>query len=87
VEEYKQSEILRSAIQGVKKTAAINEATRISPKKLYSAVRSRVAANIRSQKKANTRAVFAASARKRAGEEQQPDGPYFDNTIKSSPDR
>jgi len=42
VEEYEKNEVLRNAINGVKKNAAINDAARTSPKKLYAGVKSRV---------------------------------------------
>ncbi len=43
VEEYKNTEVLRNAMQGVRNNALVNEAARISPKKLYGQVKSRVA--------------------------------------------
>ncbi len=47
VEEYKKHEVIRSALAGVKRTADIHAATRASPQKLYSAVKSKVAANVK----------------------------------------
>ena len=35
VEQYRNTEVLRSAMQGVRNNAMVNEAARISPKKLY----------------------------------------------------
>ena len=36
VEEYRNTEVLRNAMQGVKNNALVNEVARVSPKKLYS---------------------------------------------------
>ena len=55
VEEYKKTEVLRNAMQGVRNNAMVNEVARVSPKKLYGQVKSRVAGNMRSIKKAKNR--------------------------------
>ena len=51
VKEYQDGEVIRNAIQGVRKSAAVNQASRTSPNKIYSAVKSRIAGNMKSIKK------------------------------------
>ena len=48
--EYKRMDLLRTSIREVKKNAIANQVARVSPKKLYSGVKSKVAANMRTQK-------------------------------------
>jgi hypothetical protein len=52
VEEYRKTEILRRAREEVQRIATKNSITRLSPKRLYSGVKSKVAGNLASQKKA-----------------------------------
>ena len=59
IEEYKKGEVIRNAIAGVRKTAAVNEAARLSPKKLYGGVRSKIAGNVKSIKKTQKRTQLA----------------------------
>ena len=80
VEEYKKTEVLRSAIQGVRKTAAVHQVARQSPKKLYSGVKSKVGGNIKSIKKTQKRAVVtSALARMREEQQEEAANPYVPN--------
>ena len=45
--EYKRMDLLRTSIREVKKNAIANQVARVSPKKLYSGVKSKVAANMK----------------------------------------
>ena len=82
VAEYERNEILRRAISGVKKNAAVYEAARLSPKKIYSGVKSKVAGNIRSINKSKQRTAAQAYAKRRQEEEQQEyDGPEQSSTL------
>lgn len=55
IAEYEKSEIIRKAIRDVKKNAAVKEVTRLSPKRLYSGVKSKVGGNMRSIRKSQNR--------------------------------
>ena len=57
LEEYKKTEIIRKSIADVKKRAAEAEIIRKSPEKVYANVKSRIAGNMKSLKKAKTTAV------------------------------
>ena len=48
--EYKRMDLLRTSIREVKKNAIANQVARVSPKKLYSGVKSKVAANMKTLK-------------------------------------
>ena len=50
--EYEKTEILRRAREQVQRIATKNQITRLSPTRLYSGVKSKVAANLQSQRKA-----------------------------------
>ena len=52
LEEYRKTEIIRKAVADVKKRAAREEYIRKSPEKVYAHVKSRIAGNMKSQKKA-----------------------------------
>ena len=52
IEEYKKTEIIRKSIADVKKRAAEQNVIRQSPEKVYANVKSRIAGNLKSQKKA-----------------------------------
>jgi hypothetical protein len=52
LEEYKRTEILRKSVADVKLRAAADAERRKSPIKTYSGVKSKIAGNMRSQKKA-----------------------------------
>ena len=52
LEEYKRTEILRKSMNDVKSRAHVEEGRRKSPTKTYSAVKSKIAGNLKSQKKA-----------------------------------
>ena len=52
IEEYKKTEIIRKSIADVKKRAAEQNMIRQSPEKVYAHVKSRIAGNMKSQKKA-----------------------------------
>lgn len=56
MEEYRQTEVIRSAIAGVRKTAAVHQVARLNPKALYSGVKSKIAGNVKSIKKSQNRA-------------------------------
>ena len=45
--QYQKMELLRSSIREVRKNAIANQVARVSPKKLYSGVKSKVASNMR----------------------------------------
>lgn len=45
--EYRRMDLLRTSIREVKKNAIANQVARVSPKKLYSGVKSKVAANMK----------------------------------------
>ena len=55
MDEYRRTEVIRTAIEGVRKNAAVNQVTRLSPKKIYSGVKSKVAGNVKSIKKTQKR--------------------------------
>ena len=46
-EEFQKMELVRSSIREVKKNAIANEIARMSPRKLYSGVKSKVASNLK----------------------------------------
>lgn len=46
-EQYQKMEVLRSSIREVKRNAIANQVARVSPKKLYSGVKSKVASNMK----------------------------------------
>ena len=50
IEEYKRFELIRQSIQDVKRNAIANQVARVSPKKLYSGVKSKVAGNMKAQR-------------------------------------
>ena len=52
IEEYKRTEIIRRAMADVKVRAAADAKRRQDPKKTYSAVKSKISINLKSQKKA-----------------------------------
>ena len=52
ISEYQKTEIIRKSIADVKKRAAAAEFIRKSPEKVYSHVKSRIAGNMKSLKKA-----------------------------------
>ena len=52
---YKETDVIRQAVRGVKQTADVHEATRANPRKVYSGAKSKVAGNIRSVNRANAR--------------------------------
>jgi len=52
ISEYKKTEIIRKSIADVKARAAHDEYIRKSPEKVYANVKSRIAGNMKSQKKA-----------------------------------
>ena len=52
IAEYKKTEIIRKAVSDVKKRAAAAEFIRKSPEKVYANVKSRIAGNMKAQKKA-----------------------------------
>lgn len=47
VKEYQKSEVIRNAIAGVRRAAAVHQAARTSPNKLYKGVKSKVARNVK----------------------------------------
>ena len=65
VDEYQKTEVIRSAIAGVRKNAAAHQVTRLSPKKMYAGVKSKIAGNVRSIKKTQKRKEFAAVSKTR----------------------
>ena len=52
ISEYQKTEIIRKSIADVKKRAAAAEFIRKSPEKVYAHVKSRIAGNMKAQKKA-----------------------------------
>jgi hypothetical protein len=50
IEEYQRFELIRQSIQDVKRNAIANQVARVSPQKLYSGVKSKVAGNMKAQK-------------------------------------
>jgi len=90
VEDYRKTEVLRSAIDGVRKTAAVHQVTRTSPKKIYSGVKSKVSGNIKSIKKSQKRAHMATTIAKMKDEQkEEAQNPYVPNVRQafSSPQR
>ena len=61
IEEYKKTEIIRKSIADVKKRAAEQDVIRKSPLKVYANVKSRIAGNMKSQKKAKKTAKYIKS--------------------------
>ena len=59
LEEYKKTEILRKSVNDVKARAQATAERRQSPRKTYSGVKSKIAGNMKSQKKAKKTAVLA----------------------------
>jgi len=55
IQKYKETDVIRQAVRGVQFTADVHEATRANPRKVYSGAKSKVAGNIRSVNRANTR--------------------------------
>jgi hypothetical protein len=53
LEEYKRVELIRQSIKDVKKNAIANQVARISPKKLYSGVKSKIAGNLKSSQRSH----------------------------------
>ena len=60
LEEYKRTELIRKSVADVKIRAAIEEERRKSPIKTYSGVKSKIAGNMKSQKKAKKTEVLIA---------------------------
>ena len=61
IEEYKRTELLRKSVTDVKIRAATDAARRQSPTKSYSNIKSKVAGNMKSQKKAKKNEVMIAA--------------------------
>lgn len=68
--------VITLAMQGVRKTAAINQVTRTSPKKMYGGVKSKVGGNMKSIRKSQGRTIVSSALK--ASKEQEHDGPYMD---------
>jgi hypothetical protein len=80
-------DVVNLALQGVRANADAHNAARKSPKKIYSGVRSKVAGNIKSIKKAQTRSTIDKA--KSAAKNGETAGAYSDisptkNTAASS---
>ena len=52
VEEYRKTELVRKSVNDVKLRAAVEKERRESPRKTYANVKSKIAGNMKSQKKA-----------------------------------
>ena len=60
IEEYKRTELIRRSVNDVKIRAAADKERRESPRKTYGGVKSKIAGNMKSQKKSkNTEALIA----------------------------
>ena len=59
LEQYAQTELIRKSVQDVKMRAKIDKERRQSPRKTYSGVKSKVAGNMKSQKKAKKMSSLA----------------------------
>ena len=64
VQDYERTEILRKTIQDIRTTATQYQVVRTSPKKLYSNVKSKVAGNIKSIKKSQSKQLLSSTKRR-----------------------
>ena len=69
--DYERSEVIRQSLQDVKKNAIAQQITRVSPKKLYSGVKSKVAANRRSIERAKKIVTYSNYFRAQENEREE----------------